>query len=200
MSYSDKECVEALQKAQSQIEDEILSSTEYRKIRNNKMPSVSTLSNRYGGWNEAKKIAGLNTITDREAYKKQDNPTNFEDIPEDENYSLEEWKNLSKPQRYYYRNKDKIKEKASEHKKKQINKSKEWIEKYKEEQKCERCGENRSKALQFHHKEPSKKGKQVSRLVSNGVTIERIKEEIEKCEVICANCHQIHHIENGFKE
>jgi len=59
--------------------------------------------------------------------------------------------------------------------------------------KCERCGYNKCvQALQFHHKDPSKKSFGLS---VRGLTRswEKIKEEIEKCLLLCANCHsEIH--------
>jgi hypothetical protein len=33
----------------------------------------------------------------------------------------------------------------------------------------------------------------VSRLVARGFARERIRDEIEKCEVLCANCHRKEH-------
>jgi len=64
---------------------------------------------------------------------------------------------------------------------------------------CEECGEDRHKCLQFHHPEKEEKTKNISEMVNDGFSLERIVEEIEKCEVLCANCHTIHHIENGYK-
>lgn len=59
--------------------------------------------------------------------------------------------------------------------------------------KCNRCGYNKCPgALDFHHKDPNKKNFSISR---NGVTRawEKVKKEIEQCELICANCHREEH-------
>ncbi|MEN9558487.1 MAG: hypothetical protein RL141_856 [Candidatus Parcubacteria bacterium] len=55
---------------------------------------------------------------------------------------------------------------------------------------CALCGYNKcSQALEFHHLDPSKKDFSVS---ADGSTRswERIKNEIAKCALICANCHR----------
>ena len=59
--------------------------------------------------------------------------------------------------------------------------------------KCARCPENHPAALDFHHHDPSTKELGVSAMVHSGWHIDRIKEEIAKCEVLCANCHRKHH-------
>ena len=59
--------------------------------------------------------------------------------------------------------------------------------------KCIICGYNKcQRALNFHHIDPSKKEFDLS---SRGLTRswEKIKNEIEKCVLVCANCHaEIH--------
>ena len=59
--------------------------------------------------------------------------------------------------------------------------------------KCCVCGYNKSqRALSFHHVNPKEKEFDLS---SRGLTRswERIKKEIEKCVLLCANCHmEIH--------
>lgn len=55
--------------------------------------------------------------------------------------------------------------------------------------KCNLCGYNKSqRALSFHHLDPKKKEFDLS---SRGLTRswERIQKEIEKCILLCANCH-----------
>ena len=57
--------------------------------------------------------------------------------------------------------------------------------------KCERCGYNKStRALQFHHLDSNEKDFTISR---KSYSIERLKKEVDKCILVCANCHlEIH--------
>jgi len=64
---------------------------------------------------------------------------------------------------------------------------------------CSRCGENRWYVLTFHHNNGTKKDK-VSNL-NCFESIEELQEEIDKCIVLCANCHlEIHHLETIDKK
>lgn len=56
---------------------------------------------------------------------------------------------------------------------------------------CADCGEKDFRVLEFHHIDPKNKSYSVARLFSRNASLKRIKEEIEKCEVLCANCHKI---------
>lgn len=58
---------------------------------------------------------------------------------------------------------------------------------------CNRCGFSDYRALQFHH--TNNKEYNISSMIKGGFNLSSIKEEAEKCEVLCANCHQIHHFE-----
>jgi hypothetical protein len=60
---------------------------------------------------------------------------------------------------------------------------------------CAQCGENHPATLQFHHCDPQKKDFNLSESVREGYSIERIKNEIAKCIVLCANCHAKEHYE-----
>lgn len=62
---------------------------------------------------------------------------------------------------------------------------------YKKSMKCEKCGFDDHRALQFHH--TSKKDFNVSDGIKRGLSWDSISEEIKKCQVLCANCHQIEH-------
>jgi len=59
--------------------------------------------------------------------------------------------------------------------------------------KCERCGFNNPAALDFHHKNPKEKKDTIGNLKWSGCSNEVFKNEIEKCIVLCANCHRIEH-------
>ena len=58
---------------------------------------------------------------------------------------------------------------------------------------CERCGESHHATLDFHHKDPNQKENTVNRMYSLGFSMDNLKKEIAKCEVLCANCHRKEH-------
>jgi HNH endonuclease len=53
---------------------------------------------------------------------------------------------------------------------------------------CESCGETDPRVLEFHH--VGEKDMAVTTMTGGGYSIERIKAELEKCQVLCANCHR----------
>ena len=57
---------------------------------------------------------------------------------------------------------------------------------------CNRCGYDDYRALQFHHHTDDKEHN-VANMLTKGFTLDKIKTEASKCEVLCANCHQIEH-------
>jgi hypothetical protein len=105
--------------------------------------------------------------------------------------STSEWrrKNPEKLREYrrnwYHRNSKKAIEKVAERKRS----VKEWFRSYKEKLTCH-CGESFWACLDFHHLDPKQKVKSLSLAVSYGWSIERLKTEIDKCGVLCANCHR----------
>lgn len=56
---------------------------------------------------------------------------------------------------------------------------------------CVSCNERNPIKLAFHHLDQATKSAVVSDLARNGYPIKRIKEEMDKCVVICHNCHSI---------
>lgn len=60
---------------------------------------------------------------------------------------------------------------------------------------CEKCGESKFYMLDFHHKDPSKKEGNIGTMTCSW-SEEKIIEEIEKCNVLCANHHrELHYLE-----
>jgi len=56
--------------------------------------------------------------------------------------------------------------------------------------KCQLCGYNKCEgALEFHHLDPNKKDFSISVDGSTRSWI-RVKKEIQKCVLVCANCHR----------
>ena len=69
-----------------------------------------------------------------------------------------------------------------------------WIEQYKQQRQCEICGISDFRVLDFHHGKVERKNFNISdfhRLVG----FEKLKKEIKKCTLLCANCHRIEHYE-----
>src|SRR5207302_8020017 len=68
-----------------------------------------------------------------------------------------------------------------------------WFRALKTALHCARCGETAPECLQFHHRDPKAKDIDLTTAIFNGWSRERIVKEIEKCDVLCANCHLKHH-------
>lgn len=60
---------------------------------------------------------------------------------------------------------------------------------------CKTCGENHPACLEFHHLDPENKDNDIAYMVNTGYSIARILREIEKCVVLCSNCHRKLHFE-----
>jgi len=56
---------------------------------------------------------------------------------------------------------------------------------------CKECGNKNPFVLQFDHKDNSGKISSVAALIADRNSIESVKTEIRKCEILCANCHAI---------
>lgn len=73
---------------------------------------------------------------------------------------------------------------------KQVN---EEIRKYKESKGCSKCNETRPWVLDFHHLDPSTKDFEIGNAIRYGK--EKTWSEIEKCIILCKNCHSdFHHL------
>ena len=58
------------------------------------------------------------------------------------------------------------------------------------EKACMDCGERDPIVLDFDHKDPKMKLKNVARMLSGHYSWESVLAEIQKCEIRCANCHR----------
>jgi hypothetical protein len=47
--------------------------------------------------------------------------------------------------------------------------------------------------LDYHHRDGEHKDMNVSKLISHGHGMDELRKEIEKCDVLCANCHRKEH-------
>ena len=83
----------------------------------------------------------------------------------------------------------------AEYAKKKREKLKQFIEDYKKNHPCVRCGCDDFRCLEFHHRNPKEKKFSIFYAVHNRYSIATTAEEIKKTDVVCANCHRIIHYE-----
>jgi hypothetical protein len=93
--------------------------------------------------------------------------------------------------RWYNKYKKNIIDKNLRNKQKNI----EWFEEYKKNLKCIKCPENHISCLEFHHLDSNNKEFNISQLAHSTYSIETILKEIDKCIVLCSNCHRKLHYE-----
>lgn len=75
--------------------------------------------------------------------------------------------------------------------------NKEFVQEYLKKNPCVNCGFSDIRALDFDHLDPQLKSNNVKVLMNGTSSINRLKLEINKCQVLCSNCHRIKTIKNG---
>jgi hypothetical protein len=63
---------------------------------------------------------------------------------------------------------------------------------------CSKCPESHIACLDFHHRDPTQKEFNINQAWRLGYSMERIKKELKKCDVLCSNCHRKLHWELGM--
>jgi hypothetical protein len=92
---------------------------------------------------------------------------------------------------HYLNNKDYYKNKAKANDAIRLERNKKFVRRYKLYKGCQHCGyRTHPAALQFHHLRD--KDKAIATMMKSH-SLQRIKDEIRKCIVLCANCHSIEH-------
>ena len=71
------------------------------------------------------------------------------------------------------------------------------VQELKSQCKCAKCGDDRGYVLEYHHINPEEKENTIARLTSNNYTLDKVYDEIQKCIVLCANCHREFHYLNS---
>lgn len=65
-----------------------------------------------------------------------------------------------------------------------------YVNAHKSSQGCADCGEADSVVLDFHHLDPKEKVSEVSKMIVSRKPLKTIQAEIDKCIVLCSNCHR----------
>jgi len=107
-------------------------------------------------------------------------------------------KDAEASKRYRDKHRERVNKKNNYRKKKK----REWVIDLKQKLKCKRCNNDKFYCLDFHHLNPAEKDFNISHAISRKYGKERILKEIEKCIVLCKNCHsEVHYlieIDDGF--
>jgi len=75
-----------------------------------------------------------------------------------------------------------------------------YIQEVKSQMCCVDCGQQHPATLHFHHLNPEDKKFNISGAGYYGISLKKVKAEIEKCIVLCANCHAIRHYNERTEE
>ncbi|SEQ79568.1 homing endonuclease associated repeat-containing protein [Natrinema salaciae] len=177
---TEEDCLEALQRAAERL-DESPTKAQYEEL--GLTPASATIIRTCGGWNDAKEMAGLETAYSR-GPRVEPKPDEVE-LPEETS-----WEALSVDQRWHYRNVEWNTERTLQRR----SRLRSWLNTQKRERGCSRCGVDTAACLDFHHVDETTKEMAVGRMVTYGYGKDALRAEIEKCDVLCANCHRtVHH-------
>lgn len=128
-------------------------------------PCAGTIRNTFGSWDRAKERLDLEKCDSSKEYPKPDGIDRSDDW----------WENLGTSAKRKYMRRI-------------------FVAKYKLSKGCKKCGyDKRACALDCHH--TGDKETSIGEMVTRVYSKEKIKNELEKCEVICSNCHRIEHEE-----
>jgi len=110
-------------------------------------------------------------------------------------YQSEDWKEYQRNYQRSWHQRNKEKRLARLYEKKAARKVAihSYIQHMKNQLRCVDCGQQHPATLHFHHRNSEDKVFNISDAVYKGFSLDRIKKEISKCIVLCANCHAIRH-------
>ena len=106
-------------------------------------------------------------------------------------YHSEEYKEYQRNYQRGWHQRNKIKRNALIRERKAA--MNEYIQSIKSQLYCIDCGQQHPATLHFHHLNSEDKQFNIGEAVRKGFGPNRIEQEIEKCIVLCANCHAIRH-------
>ncbi|MCU4743177.1 homing endonuclease associated repeat-containing protein [Natronoglomus mannanivorans] len=181
---TEEECLTALQRAADQL-GESPTKAQYEEL--GMTPSASTILRVVGGWNAAKREVNLETEPSS-GTRTAPKPEGLE-LPDDM-----EWDELSQDQRWHYKHAEWNTERSLRRR----ESHRAWANKLQRRRGgCTRCDETNPVCLDFHHVDEEEKEMAVGKMIAFGYAKERIEDEIEKCIVLCANCHRKEHYDES---
>lgn len=102
------------------------------------------------------------------------------------------YKNKDDAKRWYQENRDQEIERAKARNAEYKKRNREYVIQIKSQGACADCGLRPEvlEVLEFDHTGNDKEH-DVARLVHRGSSLKQLQKEIEKCELVCANCHRV---------
>jgi hypothetical protein len=97
---------------------------------------------------------------------------------------------------WYVKNRDRVRHQARNFVRRRRIELRKKASLYKSERGCKSCGEMHPATLDFHHRDGKSKEACVANAIQSGWSWERVLAEIEKCDILCANCHRKLHWSN----
>lgn len=179
MGTEESDCIEALLRAADEL-GKSPTKAEYEDL--GITPASATIIRTVGSWNEAKSRAGLRTNYSR-GPRVQPKPDEVE-LPDNLT-----WSELSVDQRWHYRNRDWNTKRTLRRR----ERLRYWVAEQRRKRGCSNCEETDPGCLDLHHRNGDAKTMDVGTMVTFGYRKEALREEIEQCDVLCANCHRIYH-------
>ena len=70
-----------------------------------------------------------------------------------------------------------------------VEKCREYVRQHLQNNPCMDCGNHDWEVLEFDHIDPKCKNENISQIMRRG-SLSVLEQEMEKCEVVCANCHK----------
>lgn len=178
---TESECVDALREAAEEL-GESPTKAQYEEL--GLIPASGTIQRVMGGWNNAKEAAGLETYASHGS-RVQSKPDDV-DLPD----GLV-WEQLTRYQRWHYKNREWNTGRTLRRR----QRLRAWIHKRKDDSGgCTKCPESDPACLDFHHLSSADKEMAVNKMVPYGYSKSDIEAEMEKCEILCANCHAKEHV------
>lgn len=98
-------------------------------------------------------------------------------------------------QKHYRENRAMYKKSAKKSQARYRRRNRRFLDKYKMLCGCKECGfKEHPAALEFHHLSVEGKDKDVASLANTNSSLGRLKAEVRKCVVLCANHHRMLHV------
>jgi hypothetical protein len=177
---TEADCVRALREAARRL-GESPTKAAYEEL--GLTPASGTIQRVMGSWNEAKEAAGLATNAS----------TGSRVEPKPDDVELPDglaWDELSQDQRWHYRNRAWNRERTLDRR----ARHRAWVYEQKQRSEgCARCDEDDPACLDYHHPDDADKEMTICEMVTHGYGKAKLRMEMARCELLCANCHRKEH-------